>query len=144
MDTQGLAYPITKHPLGLLHSSKNLDVLKSDLIVLLLTNPGERVMLPGYGTPLRRFIFEQNDTGTSDEIEEVIADSIRTWEPRVAIEAIEVTSDFPEDELNADDTLGQREHILGIKIKFFDPNKIAIVDELKLDYPSINLTKYIK
>jgi len=135
LDTQGLAYPITKHPLGLLYSAKNLEVLKADLMVLLLTNPGERVMLPAYGTPLRRFIFEPNDATASAEVEEIIAEAIRTWEPRVTVEAIEVTSNFPEDGLDPEDTLDQREHILGIKIKFFDPNNIAIVDELKLELP---------
>jgi len=58
----GAPYPISRHPLGMLRSQKGVNQVKSDLLVLLLTEPGERVMLPAFGTPLKQFFFEQNDS----------------------------------------------------------------------------------
>jgi phage baseplate assembly protein W len=131
--TFGLAYPITKHPLGFLHTSAGLSVLKADLMVLLLTNPGERVMLLNYGTPLRQYMFEPNDVIVANQIKEVIANVISTWEPRVVIENIEISAGSAT--LNPEDTKTEQESILGIKIEFFDPNNIAQLDNLILEVP---------
>ena len=37
------------------------QAIKSDLIHLLLTTPGDRLYLPEFGADLRRYIFEPND-----------------------------------------------------------------------------------
>ena len=37
------------------------NAIKSDLMHLILTNKGERLYNPEFGTNLRRFIFEPND-----------------------------------------------------------------------------------
>ena len=60
MDLLAAPFPIVKNPLGLLAPTTGLKGIKGDLIQLLLTNPGDRVMLPTYGTPLRRLVFEPN------------------------------------------------------------------------------------
>ena len=137
-NTYGLGYPIVKHPLGLLHASQGLDVLKSDLMILLLTNPGERIMMPSYGTPLRKYFFEPNDARIDSQVKDLISSVIRVWEPRITIENIEVSSDIPSEELHPDDTKDQKEHILFIKISFYDPNNIAQVDNLVLELPVPN------
>ena len=47
--------------------------IKADLMHLLMTNRGERLYLPAFGTNLRKYIFEQNDfevhTGIKNEIQ---------------------------------------------------------------------------
>lgn len=134
-NTYGLGFPIVKHPLGLFHTSTDLDVLKADLMVLLLTNPGERVMLPAYGTPLRQYFFEPNDPSTAEQVKELISHAIQTWEPRITVENIEVSTTIDESTLNPNDTLDQVDHILYIKISFYDPNNIAKVDNLVLSLP---------
>jgi phage baseplate assembly protein W len=131
--TYGLAYPITKHPLGFLHTSTGLDVFKADLMTLLLTNPGERVMLLNYGTPLRKYMFEPNDLATANQVREIIISVISKWEPRVVIESIDVSVGTAN--LNADDTKNELESILSIKIAFFNPNNIAQLENLVLEVP---------
>jgi len=44
------------------------DAIKSDLIHLLLTTPGGRLYLPEFGTNLRKFVFEPNDTTLREDI----------------------------------------------------------------------------
>jgi len=49
-------------------------------------------MLPDFGTPLKRLIFEQNDAATAESARQMIIDSIRKWEPRVVITDVEVST----------------------------------------------------
>lgn len=133
----GAPYPIIKTPLGLLAHQSGTDQIKSDLLILLLTNPGERVFLPTYGTPLRKLIFEPNDSTLQEQARQMIIDSINTWEPRITVSQIDVStgpSDF-EGELNKADSKDEIEHILFIRILFFDPTDIVSVQELSLEVP---------
>jgi len=137
MSFNGAPYPITKHPLGLLRSQKGANQVKSDLLVLLLTEPGERVMLPTFGTPLKQFFFEQNDSVIVERVREAIANSIRTWEPRIAVTAIDVTNSEAnmEQSLSPLDSRESLGNILMIRILFTDFNDIRNVQELKLEIP---------
>jgi phage baseplate assembly protein W len=135
MDFLGCPYPIVKKPQGLLGTQSGLNQVKSDLLCLLLTNPGERVMLPDYGTPLRRLIFEQNDSVLAEQARAMIIASIRQWEPRITVEAIEVSSNIDEDSLHEDDLKDDIERILSIRIVFYDPEEIKELQELRLQVP---------
>jgi phage baseplate assembly protein W len=115
--------------------NKGVDQIKADLLQLLLTNPGERVMLPEYGTPLRELFFEPNDPTLEVEAKRLIADSITRWEPRIEIQDIQITSSFDSLDLNPDDPGDDIESILGIKISFVDPEDITEIEELALEVP---------
>ena len=94
-------------------------------------------MLPDFGTPLRKYIFEQNDSTIVDRVKDTIANSIRTWEPRIAVSNIEVTNS-PElmgNSLNPNDSGQDLSHVLMIRILFSDFDNIQQVQELKLEVP---------
>jgi phage baseplate assembly protein W len=137
MSFLGLPYPIIKHPLGLLRTQKGVDQIKSDLLVLLLTEPGERVMLPSFGTPLKQFFFEPNDSTVADKVKDAIANSIRNWEPRIAVTQIDVTNSESSmsDSLNPYDAKEDLGSMLMIRIMFTDFTNIQEVQELKLEIP---------
>jgi phage baseplate assembly protein W len=66
------------------------DQIKSNLINLLLTDVGERIMNPNFGCNLRRFLFEGI---TNDNIEEVatsLGSSISTFIPEINVTNIEI------------------------------------------------------
>lgn len=131
----GVPYPTTKNPLGYWYSQSGMDQIKSDMLTLLLTNPGERVMLPAFGTPLKELFFEQNDGTTEIRARAMIEKSLSDWEPRVAITNIEVTTSVSNDILNVQDDLTEKDHILYIKINFVDPENIKQIQELALQVP---------
>lgn len=137
MNFNGAPYPITKHPLGLFRTQSGVNQIKSDLLVLLLTEPGERVMLPDFGTPLKQFFFEQNDSVIVERVKQVIANSIKNWEPRIAVTAIDVTNSASsmEPSLSPLDNGEGASHVLMIRIGFTDFNDIRNVQELKLEIP---------
>lgn len=135
MEILGCPYPIVKTSRGFLATQKSIEQIKSDLLCLLLTNPGERVMLPDFGTPLRKLIFEPNDDVLADKARDMIIASIKAWEPRIVVQAIEVTSNIDIQSLNENDDLSTKDNILSIRILFFDPENIKEVQEIRLEKP---------
>jgi phage baseplate assembly protein W len=63
------------------------------LLNILLTRPGERLMRPELGAGLPDFLHRPNDQTTRHQMAEVVRKSIRQWEPRVVVEAVEVQPD---------------------------------------------------
>jgi len=131
----GLQYPLVNTARGVLAQKTGVDQIKADLLQLLLTNPGERVMLPSFGTPLRNLIFEPNDINLEIRARDVITQAILNWEPRIVISDTEITSNIPKSALNQYDNYDEQEAILYIKIKFIDPENIQQVEELVLERP---------
>jgi phage baseplate assembly protein W len=131
----GLPYPVVKNPLGFFRTQSGVSQIKSDLLSLLLTTPGERVFLPDFGTPLKRLIFEQNDMVLETMAKNMIAEAISMWEPRIAVSQIEVSRDIPNSSLNPMDPGNDLDNILYIRITFVDPEQISEVQELRLQIP---------
>ena len=61
--------------------------------IILLSERGERPMLPEFGGGLRNFLFEPNSPATRHAIEHVVRASLIDWEPRISLDRVEVTSD---------------------------------------------------
>jgi hypothetical protein len=135
MDLLAAPFPIVKNPLGLLAPATGLRGIKGDLIQLLLTNPGDRVMLPTYGTPLRRLVFEPNTSMLADNAKSVIIQAINQWEPRIVVESIDVENSAVNANLPSGDPKQNLESFLYIKIKFSTFNNIDVVEDLTLQVP---------
>jgi phage baseplate assembly protein W len=65
------------------------DAIKADLLHLLLTNKGERLYLPDFGSDLQKYIFEPNDSITHEEIRDSLNDSISLYIPNLIVNSIE-------------------------------------------------------
>jgi phage baseplate assembly protein W len=64
------------------------SAIKADLMHLLLTNKGERLYMPDFGTNLLQFIFEQNDPNTAGNIKKEINNSIKKYLPNLQVTEI--------------------------------------------------------
>lgn len=131
----GIPYPITKNPKGFFYIQDGIEQIKSDMLILLLTNPGERVMMPNYGTPLRKLIFEPNDPKLIFEAKNMIARSLKLWEPRVAITQIDVKNGLDKYSKSLDEDGTESDAVLLIRILFVDRLKIDKINELELKVP---------
>jgi phage baseplate assembly protein W len=131
----GSQYPLKKTPRGTIAPTSGVDQIKADLLQLLLTNPGERVMLPTFGVPLRKLFFEPNDIILENRAYELITKAIQTWEPRIELSNVQITSNFNSTDLNHQDFGEERDAILGVKIDFYDPEKIDEIQSLTLEVP---------
>jgi len=134
MSLRGCPYPIVSTPLGFLPTVYDASVIKADLMQLLLTNPGERVMMPSYGTPLRELLFEQNDPSTYDKIRNAITTSIQRWEPRVVITDIIVTDSAKNTGPKAI-VANMNSNSVYIQINFLLPDQINAQEVLVLEVP---------
>ena len=57
--------------------------IRQSLYILLHTEPGERIMNPDYGCPLRQFVFEDMTLSVLTRLQNVVKRAITRWEPRV-------------------------------------------------------------
>ena len=70
------------------------QTVKQNLKMLVLTVPGERVMVPSFGAGLPRFLFEQINDDTFSDITQRLSEQINLFMPAVNLEEVNfVTSD---------------------------------------------------
>ena len=74
--------------------SRDASAIKQAIVNVLLTNKGERLMNPRYGSDIRRFLFEPLDYGTGFQIKRNIQDTLDRFEPRVSVIDIKCTPNF--------------------------------------------------
>jgi len=68
-------------------------VIAQNLKNLIMTSPGERVMLPSFGVGIRNFVFEPNLSSTYGTIRARINEQIADWMPFISIEDIGFNTD---------------------------------------------------
>jgi phage baseplate assembly protein W len=65
-------------------------LIRNDLLQLLLTAPGERMMRPTFGTPIRRFVFESMTDSNINQLRSDIIAAIKQFEPRVIVSDVKM------------------------------------------------------
>jgi phage baseplate assembly protein W len=87
-----IRFPFFDSPKGyfLDMTKTNKDAIKADLMHLLLTNKGERLYLPDFGTNLRQYLFEPNASNVSRDIKDEIQSTIDKYIPNLKIDTLEV------------------------------------------------------
>jgi len=92
----GISFPMRLGPDGRVAVSGGPDNIREMIRVILLTEPGERLQLPEFGGGAGRFLFEPNTVSTRRQVQERIEESLRRWEPRIALQNVSVDED-PDD-----------------------------------------------
>lgn len=67
-----------------------VEDIEESLRILFRTRQGERVMQHGYGTRLHQMLFEEATEQTFTEISDMLKKAVLYYEPRVALERLEV------------------------------------------------------
>lgn len=86
----GIAFPVVAGTGGYFSKSEGFATILGGLKQLLLTNRGERVMLPNYGTNLRSYVFEQDTPQLRSKIKDEIYNAIAAYSPMVEISNYEL------------------------------------------------------
>jgi phage baseplate assembly protein W len=68
-----------------------MDLIRQAVTTILDTEPGERIMLPGFGCGLRRHLMAPNNLTTRTAMASDIRSSLETWEPRIQLTEVAVT-----------------------------------------------------
>ena len=64
--------------------------------MLILTNPGERVMEPEYGVGIRRFLFQNFESDVFARIDSKIRDQVAKYMPAVQIKRLQFSNSDPD------------------------------------------------
>ena len=86
----GVSLPITKDSTDgftMLYSVK--DTLRQNFIMLIMTNPGERVMRPNFGVGIKTFLFANKAQNYRQEISSKINEQVQIYMPAIAIGSID-------------------------------------------------------
>tara|TARA_R110000851_G_scaffold124752_1_gene255277 strand:+ start:282 stop:701 length:420 start_codon:yes stop_codon:yes gene_type:complete len=86
----GIAFPVVAGTGGYFSKSEGFNTILGGLKQLLLTNKGERVMFPDYGTNLRSYVFEQDTPQLRSKIKEDVYNAIAVYAKRVEISNYEL------------------------------------------------------
>lgn len=96
---------------------------KQNLKNLLLTSPGERVMIPDFGVGIRNYLFENESTEVVAELQNRIATQVETYMPMIVLVDLNVSI---------------QEHVLNIRVVYGISGVLSSdVLDLSLDVNSI-------
>jgi len=79
---------------------EDTKAIKADLIHLILTNKGERLYLPDFGTNLRKYLFDPYDGITEGEIKTEISEAIKKYIPNLKVNSI-IFEEAPQNQYGA-------------------------------------------
>ena len=111
MTTLGVKLPITRdtvHGFAMIQDIKTL--IRQNLKMLILTNPGERVMIPDFGVGIRSYLFENFTDTIYIDLSNAIRKQVQKYLPVIVVNDIKFDS-------------GDAEHnTLGIQIVYSIPS----------------------
>lgn len=73
--------------------SRGEPAIREALWNILLTRPGDRLMRPAFGAGIENFIHQPNNETTRSLMQSVITKAVQSLEPRIELDAVEVTAD---------------------------------------------------
>lgn len=92
---RGWAFPVRSS------SGKDFDLaeyeedIRQAILIILQTDPGERVMLPEFGAGLTALLFQPLNTTTMALVRHRVEQALITWEPRIDHIEVNVTAARP-------------------------------------------------
>ncbi|WP_208630263.1 GPW/gp25 family protein [Amycolatopsis kentuckyensis] len=67
-------------------------LIRQSILLILDTEPGERVMRAAFGCGLRRYLMAPNNPATRAAIARDVTAALTAWEPRIDLSAVDVTT----------------------------------------------------
>ena len=76
------------------------ELIKQNVKMVLLTNPGERIMIPDFGVGILRYLFELSTVGSYGALELRIREQLRKYIPSINLTDLSVEPTNDEQRLN--------------------------------------------
>ena len=104
------------------------DVVKQNFMMLLLTAPGERIMMPNFGVGLRRFLFEPLDRQQFARVERRIMEQVSIYMPFLTIVDVQF--------LTEDEAPNISSNTLSVSVKYSIPS-VNTIDEIEKNHSKL-------
>ncbi len=89
----GWAFPVHPDPVtGSVPYRTGAEKVREAIVLILSTEPGERLMRPSFGCPLRQYLMAPNTVATRAGIQRSVSRAIEAFEPRVRLGEVMVTA----------------------------------------------------
>tara|TARA_Y100000114_G_scaffold144191_1_gene152514 strand:- start:340 stop:708 length:369 start_codon:yes stop_codon:yes gene_type:complete len=119
MSSLNVKLPITRNDIDGFTMIKDLKtLLNQNLKMIILTNPGERVMDPNFGVGINSYLFENFNNEIYNDIRNRVRDQVARYLPVITIDSITF------------DGNNEDQNLLGISISYSIPS-IGIKDLLE-------------
>ena len=116
MDTTGIAFPFGINDLGQVAVRTADENIRSKVLQVLLTSPGERVMRPEFGCGLRDLVFDPNNDVLAATTEFTAAKALQQWlGDEIIVQSVDVIND--DGELQVEVIYARRDLLQPGKIK---------------------------
>lgn len=92
----GWAFPPHVEADGTVAEAIYEEDIRQAIKIIIFTNRGERVMRPDFGAGLNEFLFASVNTTTMSLVETRVREALITWEARIDVQEVRVTSDASE------------------------------------------------
>jgi phage baseplate assembly protein W len=89
----GLNFPPQVDTTGSVLLTEYEQDVQQAILIILGTNPGERVMRPDFGAGLNQFVFEPVTPATMNAVVARVKEALVDWEPRITVLQVNVTTD---------------------------------------------------
>src|SRR3954454_9375544 len=87
---RGVAFPVSVDARGGLADAAGGEKVRQSILLVLGTEPGERLMRPDFGCPLRSLVFAPNSQATARLAEFHFRDALARWVPRIVVNSVVV------------------------------------------------------
>ena len=87
----GISFPWRKDKRTLPASAQDADLIRQDLMQLVMTGRKERVMRPGLGTSAIHLVFANADPLMAEMLRQDLLQTIGQYEPRVIVREISIS-----------------------------------------------------
>lgn len=126
--TIGIGLPLCNSS-GIFNTTKTTtDQIKFNIYNLLLTNSGERILIPHFGCNLRKLTFSQltnnNDSISLSDIKDTIREQIKTYIPNVSVKKL--------------DLILSNNNTLQVHLDFTLNKNSTIIDTIEINIPILN------
>jgi phage baseplate assembly protein W len=88
---KGWAFPVAIDA-GQTATAAYEEDVRQAIVIILGTDPGERVMRPDFGAGLSAFVFEPMTPATLESLRLRVQEALVDWEPRIDVEKVTVTA----------------------------------------------------
>lgn len=88
---KGMALPWGNTLSSYFDEKDDRDILRTSIQMILLTRIKERLMLPGFGSPLRDAAFEPGDDQLDLALAGIVSDNVPFWDARLEVVDVSVT-----------------------------------------------------
>ena len=92
---RGWAFPVATGDDAEIRMVEDAEDVRQAILLILETEPGERVMRPDFGAGLRSLVFEPMSSRLLALIRYRVEQALTTWEPRIALQRVEISAPEP-------------------------------------------------